>query len=406
MAVVAEGFGRGGAMRALALWGVLIASVACSAPEQDANGDDPDPALTSAARERLKGLRYDEGPPPSDPSNRVVDDAAARAFGQRLFFDPSLSGQLLEGDNDGTSATLGNRGESGRVSCAGCHLPAAGFVDTRSPHRQVSLGAQWTLRRSPTLLDVAFAPLYNWDGRRDALWNQAMGVLETNSEFNSSRLFVAQQLFRNHRAEYESVFDPLPALDDETRFPQLTGATTGCVQVTTMQGTTYKCRGMPGDGADYDELPVADQDLVTTVTVNAAKSIAAYVRTLRCGPSRFDTWLDGDATALSRSEQRGAELFVGKARCAECHDGPRLTDDQFHNVGLSPAVVAVAIQDRDDRGAATGIPAAIADPLRTAGKFSDGDRQQLPSVVDERLEGAFRTPSLRCRTKHPSFMHT
>ena len=43
-----------------------------------------------------------------------------------------------------------------------------------------------------SLLDVAFAPLYNWDGRRDAIWNQALGVMESNREFNSGRLFVSE----------------------------------------------------------------------------------------------------------------------------------------------------------------------------------------------------------------------
>jgi len=153
-----------------------------------ASDGDPDPTITPEARATLAGLRYDDGPPPADPSNRVADDPAARAFGQRLFFDKSFSGRLLEGDNDGSAATLGMRGDAGRVSCAGCHVPESGFVDTRSPHGQVSLAAQWTLRRTPTLLEVAFAPLYNWDGRRDAIWNQALGVMESEREFNSSRL--------------------------------------------------------------------------------------------------------------------------------------------------------------------------------------------------------------------------
>ena len=39
-----------------------------------------------------------------------------------------------------------------------------------------------------------------------------------------------------------------------------------------------------------------------------------------------------------------------------CHSGPNLTDDEFHNVGLAPATVAVAFVDEDDRGAADGIP--------------------------------------------------
>jgi len=368
--------------------------------------DDPDPSFTPEERAALAALRYDDGPPPADPSNRVADAPTARAFGQRLFFEPAFSGPLLEGDNDGTSATLGRQGEPGRVSCAGCHLPQSGFVDTRSPHRQVSLAAQWTLRRTPTLLEVAFAPLYNWDGRRDAIWNQALGVMESNREFNGGRLFVAEQIFRLHRAEYEAVFGALPPLDDGARFPQLTPSTAGCVEVQTSMGSTFACRGIPGDAADYDGLAPADQTLVTTVAVNVTKALAAYVRQLRCGPGRFDQWLDGAEAALSRSEQRGAALFAGRGGCLPCHGGPRLTDGAFHNVGLSPAIVAVAIQDSDDRGAALGVATALTDPMSTAGAFSDGDRHQLPDVPGPALEGAFRTPTLRCVSSRPSFMHT
>jgi cytochrome c peroxidase len=397
-----------------------------SAPDGAGANDDPDPTFTPAQRAALQTLRYDDGAPPADPSNRVADDPAAAEFGRRLFFAPAFSGPLLEGDNDGTSATLGMKGEAGRVSCAGCHLPASGFVDTRSPHEQVSLGAQWTMRRTPTLLEVAFAPLFNWDGRRDAIWNQALGVMESNREFNSSRLFVAEQLFRLHRAEYEALFGAMPPLDDGARFPALTPETTGCVEVSTMMGSTFKCRGVPGDGADFDGMQPADQAAVSAVAANATKAIAAYVRQLRCGAGRFDQWLDGDETALTRAEQRGAALFVGtsvgtsagtsagssasdlagSASCASCHAGPRLTDGAFHNVGVSPAIVAVAIQDLDDRGAATGIAAALTDPTSTAGALSDGDRHALPAAVTPKLEGAFRTPTLRCVASHPSFMHT
>jgi cytochrome c peroxidase len=378
-----------------------------AAPDGGAAGaDDPDPTFTAGERASLMALRYDDGAPPADPSNRVADDPAARLFGRRLFFDTSFSGRLLEGDNDGTIATLGVKGEAGRVSCAGCHLPESGFVDTRSPHRQVSLAAQWTLRRTPTLLEIAFAPLYNWDGRRDSIWNQALGVMESNREFNSSRLFVAERIFAAHRAEYEAIFGALPPLDDAARFPALAPETTGCAEVATPMGSTFACRGTPGDRADYDGMAPADQALVSQVAANAAKAIAAYVRQLRCGAGRFDQWLDGDATALSRAEQRGAELFVGRGACVSCHSGPRLTDGAFHNVGLSPAVVAVAIQDLDDRGAATGISGAISDPTSTSGPLSDGDRHALPTETTAAMEGAFRTPTLRCAADHPSFMHT
>jgi cytochrome c peroxidase len=386
--------------------GTVVLGVALAACGGSNSETSDAPSLTSEERSALQALRYDDGEPPADPSNRVAGDDAARQFGQRLFFDTALSGRLLEGDNDGTSATLGRQGDAGRVSCAGCHLPNAGFVDARSPHLQVSLGAQWTLRKTPQLLDVAFAPLYNWDGRRDAIWNQALGVMESNREFNSSRLFVAEQLFRLHQPEYSAVFGEMPAFDDEKRFPPLTPESAGCVEVNTSRGSMFRCRGLPGDAADYDGMAAEDQRLVSVAAVNAAKALAAYVTQLRCGPSRFDQWLDGDVGALSASEQRGAALFVGKGGCTPCHAGPRLTDDAFHNVGLSPAIVAVAIQDKDDHGAAAAIPEALADPTSSAGDLSDGDRARLPSRVGAELQGAFRTPGLRCSSAHPSFMHT
>jgi cytochrome c peroxidase len=97
---------------------------------------------------------------------------------------------------------------------------------------------------------------------------------------------------------------------------------------------------------------------------------------------------------------------VGSAGCVSCHGGPRLTDNQFHDVGLSPAQVAVATLDADDHGAATGLAAALTDPMSSSGALSDGDRHQLPATLGPELEGAFRTPTLRCDAKHPSFMHT
>ncbi|HEX7669439.1 MAG TPA: hypothetical protein VF395_07650, partial [Polyangiaceae bacterium] len=159
---------------------------------------------------------------------------------------------------------------------------------------------------------------------------------------------------------------------------------------------------------DYDALATEDQRAVTGVVVNVAKAMAAYVRQLRCGPSRFDAWLDGEGqgTELDASERRGASLFVGRAGCVRCHSGSNFTDQRFHNVGLSPATVAVAFVDTNDQGASKGIADALQDPLSTTGEFSDGDRQALPASAGPELVGAFRTPTLRCIANQPSFMHT
>jgi cytochrome c peroxidase len=165
-------------------------------------------------------------------------------------------------------------------------------------------------------------------------------------------------------------------------------------------------KGSPGDGSAFDGMTPADQTAVTRVVVNVGKAIGAYERLLTCGPGRFDAWMAGDATALTAEEQRGAQVFVGPGQCAPCHAGPYLSDQQFHDVGLAPGEVASAFVDADDHGAAAGIAAAIADPSSSKGMFSDGDDGRLPTQGAPSLEGSFRTPTLRCVSRRPSFMHT
>ena len=357
-------------------------------------------------RAAFASLRYHDGPLPPDVSNQVGDLPAAATFGQRLFFDPALSGRLLDPDNGVLAGSLGPNGTPGLVACASCHVPTSRFVDTRSPGQQISLGAQWTRRKTPSLLESGSVSLFNWDGARDSMWRQTTGVMEGNREFNSSRLFIAEQMYRRYRGDYEAIFGALPPLDATARFPALAAATTGCVIGQDSTTETYICHGVPGDGAEYDGMTTEDQIAVTRVMVNAAKAIAAYQRRLRCGPSRFDAWIDGDDEALDDAELRGAALFVGKAQCATCHSGPNLTDNQFHNVGLAPKHVAQAFVDQGDDGAATGLAGLATDPLGVASEFSDGDDGRVPAPVPASMAGAFRTPSLRCDATHPSFMHT
>ncbi|HEX3853470.1 MAG TPA: cytochrome c peroxidase [Polyangiaceae bacterium] len=377
----------------------------CSSGAKDQSSSAP----TAAERTALSTLSAPTLPPPGpDASNRFADDMSAAALGQRFFFETAFSGKLLDGDDDGSASTLGMQGQTGKVACAGCHVPSAGFLDNRTLGEQISLAAGWGRRRTPSLLNVGQAKLLMWDGRHDALYNQPFGPLESPVEMNSSRLFAAEQIFALHRADYEAVFGPMPPLDDATRFPPLDATVTGCQPSTvdpvpTCNGTEH---GMPGDHAEFDGMSAADQDAVSGVIVNLGKALGAYERLLACGPSRFDRWVAGDDSALSASEQRGAALFVGRGQCSTCHSGPYLSDQQFHDVGLEPTTVAVAFTDQDDQGAATGLAAAIADPLNTRGKFSDGDDQRLPEAVDPSLTGAFRTPSLRCEARRPSFMHT
>jgi cytochrome c peroxidase len=375
--------------------------------DEQREAEEPAPSITQQQLAALRELSPEQLPaPPPDRSNRFADDARAARFGQRLFFDTSLSGALLDGDNDGSKNSLGKKGETGKVACAGCHVPEADFQDTRTIRAQISLGAGWGKRRAPSLLDVAQSKLVMWDGRHDALYNQIFSALESPVEMNSSRLYAARQVFARHRQEYEALFGPMPPLDDAKLFPALLPSETGCSKLDEYNGCKGSIRGRPGDAAEYDGMKAARQREVTGVIVNLGKAIGAYERLLSCGPGRFDRFMRGDAGALSHAEQRGAALFVGRAACVSCHSGPFFSDEKFHNVGLRAQLVATVFLNANDRGAAAGVELAKQDALNTEGPFSDGQDERLRTIGHSGLEGAFRTPRLRCVSRRPSFMHT
>ena len=89
-------------------------------------------------------------------------------------------------------------------------------------------------------------------------------------------------------------------------------------------------------------MAAADRRAVTEVFINIGKSLAAYERRIQPGAGRFDTYvaavLAGDRQTARRTfdadEAAGLRLFIGPARCTDCHAGPRLTNDSFHNIGL------------------------------------------------------------------------
>lgn len=368
---------------AVAGWALVLAG--CSV---EVRVGDPTPEDVETRLGRLSPAELPRTTP--DVTNAYADHPAAAALGHKLFFDPRFSGPLLDDDNNGSPETLGMQGEAGRVSCAGCHVPSAGFLDNRSTRRQISLAAGWTRRRTPSLLDFGLRNVLMWDGRRDTAFNQLFGVIENPLEFNSSRLFVAQQIAQHYRAEYEAVFGTFPSLEGQVA---IAPADAGCSV-------------MPEDQINGRCVkPGHDDENVIEILVNAGKAIGAYERLLTCGPSRFDAWMHGDTTALTEEEQAGARKFV-EVGCDSCHSGPNFSDDKFHNIGAGN-VVANFVEPYDDPGAVAGIQGALTDPLNSRGRYSDGDDGRLEHFPRdlEQLRGAFRTPSLRCVAKRPTFFH-
>jgi cytochrome c peroxidase len=365
----------------------------CSTPAPTSTGQTSDPLAAAHAALKTMSLPRDAAPP-MDRTNRFADDPRALSLGKKFFFETRFSGPLLDSANNGTTGTLGRVGETGKVACASCHSPQnASFSDTRSPRGQLSLGSGWTHRKAPSLLNVAQSQFLMWDGRRDSAFSQVFSPMESPLEFNSSRLFVAQQVYRLYRAEYEAIFGAMPALLD--RYPVLAPAEAGCTSLPPdpMHATCAK--------------PEHTSDEVTAVVVNVGKALQAYTRQLSCGRSRFDDWADGEEAAMTADEVAGAFVFAQKGACTACHTGPYFSDQRFHNVGVAGSLVPfTGVMTMNDPGAGFAAPLLLADPLNSRGKFSDGDDGRLDSLPPaDKLEGAFKTPSLRCVSRRKTFMH-
>lgn len=366
-------------------WGWLalgIAALGCGPEEELVDG-----IFTADEWERVQTLSP-LPEVPEDTTNRFADDPAAAALGQRLFFEKGYSGPIVVGD-DGKNGGLGMAGEEGKVACASCHH-GTWLLDERSRPGNVSLGAAWIPRNANSLVNAAhYAPWIENDGVSDSLWSDALVDPELPIAMNGSRLRVAHVLFEEHRAEYDAIFDPDldPALDsrapDAARFP---------------------AQGKPGDDAWAGMAP-DDQAIVNVIYANFGKAMAAYLRLLVSRDAPFDRYVAGDRGAIGEGAKRGLALFIGKAGCVACHEGPHFSDDDFHVSGLAPEGPNIA---PGETGREAAIKAVLDNPFNSDGVYSD-DRSsgRLEGLAEnEGARGEWRTKGLRQAAETAPYMHT
>ena len=68
---------------------------------------------------------------------------------------------------------------------------------------------------------------------------------------------------------------------------------------------------------------------------HASNAIAGFfIDRLSFNNSPWDRFLAGDDEALTEVQLQGAKNFMS-ARCSICHNGPALTDNEFHNVAVA-----------------------------------------------------------------------
>ena len=83
----------------------------------------------------------------------------------------------------------------------------------------------------------------------------------------------------------------------------------------------------------FDDIDTAEEVTIAHI----GEALAAFIAIeFRSDDSPFDAFLAGDETALTPMQRRGADLFYGKAGCADCHSGSLLTDQKFHALAIPP----------------------------------------------------------------------
>ena len=323
--------------------------------------------------ETLRSMTLDSLPPlPDDPSNDYDTDPKAARLGELVFHDERFS-------------------ENGDVSCASCHEKDQVFQDGLPRAEGLEVGP----RRTMPLIGAAYNDWFFWDGRKDSLWSQALGPIENPLEHGISRTKTVYLIDEHYKRAYETVFGELP------EFP---GGYPEIARPTEENATAARA---------WQSIDKHHRDLINVIYANIGKAVAAYVRTILPDPAPFDRFVralsQGDRekadSILSRKQQRGLKIFIGRGGCTSCHTGPLLTNNQFHDTGVND------MQESEyDAGRAKGIPKVQHDRFNCLGAYSDAEEGECMALrymdtSTEKYRQAFKTPTLRNVTERPPYFH-
>lgn len=294
-------------------------------------------------------------PPDNPPDEDVI------ALGRQLFFDPVLSGD-------------------GDVSCATCHHPALAWADgipvsigvggvgigpERVQTMPITTTEFTTPRNSLTILNVGLHKPFEgepphrgrifWDGRANGLEEQARLPVRNRDEMRHDAYTAPEALTR--------VIENLQAIDE---YVEIFAAAFPAVadQIANIFGPDFSHLVVNGD--------------------TYSRSLAAYMRELVTGDSRYDLFARGDDSALTYAEKRGLDVF-NRIGCVDCHSGAMFTDSEFHALGVLQG--------------GSGSP-----PIHEFGDGSDLGRYLDSGQAEDRYR--FRTPSLRNVDLTAPYFHT
>lgn len=226
-----------------------------------------------------------------------------------------------------------------RISCATCHKPEQHFSDALTKSIGFD-GHSPVQRNAPSLLYAGFQYAQFWDGRDSTLEMQVKDVMSNPREMNADHPVTIKHLM--DKAEYPALF----------------------------------ARAFPG----------ATDSIITIERI--ATAVASFVRTLNPRNAPFDRYMAGDEQAMDHRQQRGFNLFMGKAQCGTCHFAPLFN-------GLVPPLYNLTELEV--------LGATATDDLLHPKADTDSGRYTIFPI--EYYEGAFKTPTVRNVSATGPYMH-
>ncbi|MFT6601796.1 MAG: cytochrome c peroxidase [Dokdonia donghaensis] len=222
---------------------------------------------------------------------------------------------------------------NGTMACATCHVPEKAYTDGMVVN--LSNAGKILQRNTPTLINTVFQQNFFADGRSPTLIDQVSSVFTNKDEFNSNVHEFSKEVLED--STYITLFDEA-----------------------------------------YGGVSKRNIDVI--------KAISSYVSTLNSFDSKFDKNMRGDERSFTSSEQRGMNLFMGKALCATCHFMP-LTN------GTVPPFYAETERE------------VIGVPETAQNEMLDDDLGYYWRFKEELHKGMFKTPTVRNAAVTGPYMH-
>ena len=236
------------------------------------------------------------------------------------------------------------------IACSSCHDPTKGWGD----ERDISTGYPGTRhwRNSHTVVNSAYLQKLFWAGESPSLEAQAKSAITGNLAGNGDPAMIEERLAQI--PEYVQLFKEAFGVD--------------------RPNFGYVLKAI----ATFERAEVISRD------------------------SPFDRYMRGDKSAMSEAALRGMALFQGKAECIQCHNGPLLTDESYHNLGVPKNPVF----EEDVFGQTAlryqhfirGVPEELY-------RKADRDLGLYYTTKREEDKGKFRTPPLRYLPYTFPYMH-